>query len=150
MRLDLVYPVTLSPASDFAPDETGFVVSCPDLPEVQTQGETEAEALANAADAIEEAIAGRIRHDEPIPEPSRPRKGQHSVAVAAQYAMKAALYLAMKEAKMTNVALAARLKRDEKDIRRLLDPGHASKLAGLEEALSAMGKRVRVVVEDAA
>ena len=36
-----------------------------DLPEAITQGETIAEALAEAADALEEAIAGRLRRGNP-------------------------------------------------------------------------------------
>ena len=42
-------------------DSTGeLIVSCRDLPECLTSGASEAEALAEAADALEEAITGRI------------------------------------------------------------------------------------------
>ena len=34
---------------------------------------------AEAADALEEAIAGRIRRGDAIPEPSRPRRGEHVI-----------------------------------------------------------------------
>jgi len=66
MAQKLAYPVTLTP------DETdgGFVVTFEDLPEAITQGETIEEALAEAADALEEAIAGRLRRGDPIPKPS--------------------------------------------------------------------------------
>jgi antitoxin HicB len=63
---DTAYPVTLTP------DETdgGFVVTFVDFPEAITQGETVEEALVEAADALDEAIAGRLQRGGPIPEPS--------------------------------------------------------------------------------
>jgi antitoxin HicB len=64
MAREFAYPVTLTP------DDTGFVVTFRDIPEAITQGETEIEALLEAADALEEAIAGRIRRGDPIPESS--------------------------------------------------------------------------------
>jgi antitoxin HicB len=38
----------------------GYVVTCRDLPEVITQGEGVKDALAGAADALDEAIAARV------------------------------------------------------------------------------------------
>lgn len=72
MHHDFTYPVTLTP------DEIdgGFVVTFADLPEAITQGENIADALAQAADALAEAVAGRIRQGEDIPQPSRPATGQ--------------------------------------------------------------------------
>src|SRR5439155_17280617 len=61
-----MYPIVLEP------DGNGtLLVTCPDLPEVTTWGEDEEDALRHAADAIEEALAARMAHREPIPEPSR-------------------------------------------------------------------------------
>ena len=71
-------------------DPTGeLIVSFRDLPECLTSGATEAEALAEAADALEEAIAGRIDDAERIPVPSARRSGEHLVAVPAATAAKA-------------------------------------------------------------
>ena len=86
---DFSYPVVLTEDDT----EGGFVVSFPDLPEAITQGDDAAEALSQAADALEEAVAGRIRRGDEIPAPSRPRPGQPVVPVPAQTAVKAALYL---------------------------------------------------------
>ena len=55
-------------------------------------------------------------------------------------AAKAAIYLAMREAGITKVQLARRLKCDEKEIRRLLDPRHKSKIDRIEAALEVLGK----------
>ena len=72
-----------------------------------------------------------------------------TVALPALYAMKAALYLAAKEARLSPAALAAKLGTNEKGIERLLNPRRMSPTPELEAALRAIGKSVRVVVEDA-
>ena len=137
---NFTYPAILTPDRKAG----GFVVAFRDLPEAITQGEDVAGAVLEGADCLEEAIAGRIRQEQSIPEPSRLRKGEHAIPIPALMAAKAALYLAMKEAGITKVQLARRLKCDEKEIRRLLDPRHRSKISRIERALEAMGKQLIV------
>jgi hypothetical protein len=60
------------------------------------------------------------------------------------------LYLAMREAGMTNVQLARKLGCDEKEVRRMLDPRHPTKLPMIKEALDVFGQRLVVSVEEAA
>ena len=49
--------------------EDGWVVAeCPALPGCVSQGQTEAEALANIREAIEGILAVRLKHGLPIPE----------------------------------------------------------------------------------
>jgi len=141
-----VYPVSLT----LDTKDGGFVVTFVDLPEAITQGETADEALREAADCLEEAIANRIVTGLPIPPPSRLKRGQHTVPVAAQTAAKAALYIALQEAQITKAELAKRLQCDEKEVRRLLDPRHPSKLPRIEAALAAVGHRLIVSVQSAA
>ena len=145
MAHEFSYPVTLTP------DEAdgGFVVTFHDLPEAVTQGETTAEALVEAADALAEAIAGRIRRGDPIPEPSA-AEGRPAVPVPAQIAAKAALYLALRENGVSRSELANRLECDEKEVRRLLDPRHPSKLPRIQKALSVLGKGLSVRLVDEA
>jgi DNA-binding IclR family transcriptional regulator len=50
-------------------------------------------------------------------------------------AAKAALYLAMGERGMTNVQLARKLGCDEKEVRRMLNPRHPTKLPRIKDAL---------------
>jgi hypothetical protein len=71
-------------------------------------------------------------------------------ALPALYAMKAALYLAAKEARLSPAALAAQFGTNEKGIERLLNPRQMSPAPELETALRAIGESVRVAVEDAA
>jgi len=62
-------------------EEAGFNVLVPELPEVVTFGETEAEALAMAEDAIRLAISYRLDHGEELPRQSRPEVRQITVPV---------------------------------------------------------------------
>jgi antitoxin HicB len=141
-----VYPVKLERG-----DRAGvLVVTFRDVPEAITQGKGERDALWQAADCLEESIAGRIADGREIPKASRAVRGERMVPLAAPMAAKAALYLAMQEAKMTNVQLARKLGCDEKEVRRMLNPRHATKLPRIKDALDVLGKRLVVGVDEAA
>jgi antitoxin HicB len=142
----LAYSVTLTPAQTYAANETGFVVTFADFPEAITQGQDEADALIQAADALEEAIAARMKHGEAIPLPTR--QTGPLVAVPLQTALKAALYIALRGERGRQSALAERIGKDEKEVRRLLYPHHRSRPKSVEQALRALGKRVTVVLGD--
>ena len=123
------------------PDSSGeLIVSFRNLPECLTSDADEPEALAEAADALEEAIAGRINRADSIPVPSARRSGEHLVAVPAITAAKAALALALAESGLSRVVLAQRLRVDEKTVRRMLDPRHPTAIARIEAALRALGQ----------
>jgi len=122
----------------------GYVVTCRDLPEVITQGDTVAEAVTEAADALEEAVAGRIDDKRDIPMPTAKKHGERSVSVPPSMALKAAVYLAVRDAGISNSELARRLRLDEKEARRILDPHHPTKLPRIEAALAALGRQVRL------
>jgi antitoxin HicB len=125
-----------------------FLVTCPDVPEVLTEGSSREEALAEARDALEEAVAGRIRLGEDLPEPlCMDHEGDHEeVQVPPIMAAKAALSMAMRRAGTTQVALARQLGVDEKEVRRLLDPRHPSKLTSLNTALRALDQEVELLI----
>lgn len=146
MTHEFAYPVTLTL------DETdgGFVVTFPDVPEAITQGDDSTHALIEASDALDEAIAGRIRRGDSIPEPSEAGPDQPVVSVPALTAAKAALYLALREADISKSELAVRLGCDEKEVRRLLDPRHLSKLPRIQKALTVLGKRITLLMVDEA
>ena len=60
--MNRTYTIILEPS-----DEGGFIVTVPALPEVGTQGDTRAEALANAREAIELVIEHRLARGELLP-----------------------------------------------------------------------------------
>jgi antitoxin HicB len=126
-----------------------YLVTFPDFPEAATDARSREAAALEAIDCLEEAVAGRMKRGEDIPTPSAASEGAVLIALPALYAMKAALYVTLREALLSQSALAAKLGKDEKEVRRLLDPGHASRTSALEAALHSVGKRVRMVVSDA-
>lgn len=144
--MQFVYPVALTP--DTA--DGGFVVTFRDWPEAITQGDTREAALSEAADCLEEAVAARIADGREIPLPSSTLAGEYGVSVPIQMALKAALYLAMREAAVDKSELARRLGVHEKEAQRLLDPRHTSKAEALERALFAVGRRLAVELREAA
>lgn len=124
----------------------GYVVTFRDIPEAITQGDTIAECLGEAAGALQAGIEARIMDDLEIPAPSRARRGERLVSVPVQTALKAALYLAMRERGITRAELARRLRIDEKEARRMLDPHHPTKADRLEKALATLGKHAELRV----
>ena len=132
------YPVTLVREKDAG----AYTVRFRDLPEAITSGADRREALEQAADCLEEAIANRIAMRMDIPAPSAARANQPLAPVPPPMAAKLALYLAMKEAGVSNTAFARRLGCDEKEVRRMLDPRHATKLPRVQAALRILGKRL--------
>ena len=85
-----------------------------------------------------------------IPRPSPPERNDVVVPVPPLMAAKAALYVAMREARLSNAMLARRLRCDEKEVRRMLDPRHATRLLRLQQALHVLGKRLVIGMEEQA
>lgn len=136
------YPATLTPDAQ----DGGYIVTCRDIPEVVTQGESVEDALDAAEGALEAAIEMRIEDGMEIPVPSSKRRGEYLASLPVGTAMKAALYVSMREQNVSKADLARRLGLDEKEARRMLDPKHGTKVPALERALHALGKRVELVV----
>ena len=128
------YPVILS--EDL--DDCGYVVTCRDLPEAITQSDTVAQALAEAADALDEALCGRINHDRDILQPSAEQDGERLVPVPVTTALKAAAYTKFRESGQTKVAIAKALDIKESEVRRILDPRHGTKAATLERFIRSL------------
>ncbi|HEY9773261.1 MAG TPA: type II toxin-antitoxin system HicB family antitoxin [Planktothrix sp.] len=131
------YAVSLKAAK-----EGGFIVTCRDLPELITQGESLEDALAEASDAMDELFASYMYGKRAFPEASKAKRGEHFVAPRVETVAKAALYVAMREAGISNIQLAKRLGVDEKEVRRLLDPRYGSKLPRIAEAIEVLGRRL--------
>ena len=144
------YPCSILPDEEEAraSGREAWVVSFPDVPGANTGGWSWDEALGMARDCLATALGMYVRAREDIPRPGPLDDGQVLIAVAPIVAAKLALYVAMREQGLSNVALAARLGLQENAVRRLLDPGHRSHITSVEQALHALGRSL--VVEDAA
>lgn len=130
-------------------DKGGFVVTCRDLPQLITQGKNMADALVEATDAMDEVFAAYMKQKLAFPAPSKARRGEYLAAPPADTVAKAALYVAMKEAGISNVQLAKQLGVDEKEVRRLLDPHYGSKLPRIAQAIELLGKHLVIGLESA-
>ncbi len=140
--LRFTYPVKLTRDRK----DGGFAVTCRDLPEAITQGDSIENALSEAEGAVQAAIEARIEDDMELPQPSQPKAGERLVATPIATALKAAVYLTMKEQDVSKSELARRMQVDEKETRRMLDPRHPTKVPTLERALAALGRRAVVEV----
>ena len=140
--LRFTYPVRLTRDRK----DGGYVVTSRDVPEAITQGETLEEALAEAEGAIQAAIEGRIEDGLEIPVPSQAKRDERMVSTPITSALKAAVYVAMREQKVSKSELARRMHVQEKETRRMLDPNHPTKVPTLERALAALGRRAEIAV----
>jgi antitoxin HicB len=133
------------------PDGDGFLVTFPDLPEAITGGADEAEALANAVDALEVVLLTYAKDGAAIPPMRRvaPGSGERAITPSAATAAKLAFIDTFRRSGITRVALAEQLGKAEGEVRRMLDPYHATKLPALEAGLRVLGKRLVVTVEAA-
>jgi antitoxin HicB len=127
----------------------GFVIIFDDVAEAISEGVTEREAIENGQDALEVALLGRMKDGEALPAPSNLQPGASQLGVSAQAAAKLAFYEAFKASGLSRLALARKLGKDEAEVRRMLDPYHATKLPALEQGIGALGHRLRVVLEPA-
>ena len=137
------------PASLNQDDDGRVQVRFPDFPEALTDGADEAEALAEAADCLAQAVAARIADGEDLPAPSPLRRSMYAIPLPPVLAYKAALFSAMRRDAISKSDLARRLDIDEKDVRRLVDPRYrGSKVERLHTALAACGVVAQITLVD--
>jgi antitoxin HicB len=143
----LKYPALFEPAK-----EGGFVITFPDLDWGVTQGEDEADALDMARDALITMIAHCIRHGKPVPPPtSQPRGRKHRmIELPAIVALKTELYIAFHASGIRKTELARRMSIPKTTVDRLFDFENHTRLDQIEAAFAALGKRLRIAVEDTA
>lgn len=124
-------------------------VGFPDVPEANTFGEDEDEALMHAVDALETALSMYIDDRRDIPKPSAVKRRGKFVIVPALTEAKLALYSTMRAQKIGKAELARRLNCHLPQVDRLLDLLHNSRLDQLEAAFRAVGKRLTIAVGEA-
>lgn len=132
------YPVELIPD-----DNHTVMVTFIDFPEAVSFGEDEADALANAVDALETIISAYIADRKDVPGPS-PARGRPAVSLTLLGALKLEVYRAMRARAWRKADLARAMGLNPRQIDRLLDLRHASTVAQLEQALSVCGRAVEV------
>ena len=139
--MNMSYPVTLK---SYRGGQVGaFFV---DIPEAITAGMNEAEALERAEEALTVALSGYLEDGRALPVPSKAKRGQSVVVLPPRAAIKLAIHEAMCEQGVTQAQLGELLGIDGRQVRRILNLDHESKLSQLEAALAALGLRASVSV----
>ncbi len=140
-------PATFNYPAEIERGEDGrCVITFPDFGWGATDGATRDEALTDARDLLRELIADTIREGEALPEPSRPGKSRPLVIPPVQIALKAALYDAYRQTGHSKRRIARDLAVTESEVRRMLNPEHATKAATIDDALRRLGKRIALTV----
>lgn len=111
-----------------------------------TDGETREVALGEAQDLLRELLATTMREGNTIPSPSEASNQRPSVTPPVSIALKAALYEATLELGLSQRQLARNLDVAENELRRMLNPDHATKTSTLDSVLRRLGKRISVTI----
>ena len=122
-------------------DDGTLLATSPDFPELTTFGIHREDALARAADALEEAIAARIHDGRDIPSPSQ---GRQVAVLPTLTAVKVMLYQGMREQGIGKAELARRLGWHLPQVDRILDVHHNSRMDQVDAAMGAIGCHLHV------
>ena len=123
-----------------------FAVSFPDIPEALTCGDTHADALRHAQDALETALDFYFDFGREIPKPSAPKRGQKLVELPPSIAAKVLLHNEMIRQKVRPIDLAKRMGIPRQELTRVLNLKHNTKIDTTAQALQALGKRLELHV----
>ena len=130
-----------------APDDANVMVSFADVSEAITFGADEQGALMQAIDAVETGLSFYVDARQPLPEPTKAKRGQKTVSLSALECAKLGVRKAMTAQGMRKTELARRLGWHVPQVDRLFDLHHASKFEQLETAAAVLGKRLVLGVE---
>ena len=136
------FPIILTPD----PDDGGFVVTFPDIPEAITQGDTKEEAIVMAQDALETAIEFYFEDKRAVPTPSKLKRGQHAIELPTSLSAKVLLLNEMVTQKIRPVELARRLNTTPQEVNRLTNLRHTTRIDGIAAALQAMGRHLEISI----
>ena len=139
--MNMAYPISFK---TYRNGQVGAFFS--DVPEAITAGATEAQALDRAQDALVVALSAYLDQSRPLPKPSKAKRGQRVVLVPPRVAIKLGIHAAMQVLSVTQTQLGDRLGIDGRQVRRILDLDHESKLSQLESALAALGLQASVEI----
>lgn len=122
--------------------EGGFVVTFRDIPEAITQGDTEAEAMEMAADALLTSMDFYFEDRRAVPTPSDPLPGERLVHLPASVAAKVLLLNEQIAQGVSNVELARRMGTRPQEVQRITNINHATKIDTIDRALRALGREL--------
>jgi antitoxin HicB len=134
-HLVYAYPVSLERDKDGR-----LLVTSADFAELATDGADEAEALENAADALDVVLRERLRIGDDIPPPRARQPGESAIPVEHVTAYRIVLsQWAVDYGRGAQIKLAQLLGKGENHVRRLLSPEGGARVESLVEALRVLG-----------
>jgi antitoxin HicB len=125
--------------------EGGFVVTFRDIPEAITQGDTEAEAMEMAEDALVTSMDFYFEDRRPVPAASAPLPGERLVHLPASVAAKVLLLNEQIAQGVSNVELARRMGTRPQEVQRITNINPATKIDTIDRALRALGRELMLV-----
>ena len=138
----LLYPATIRP------DGKTFTLIFPDIPGAHTNGDSKADVLAHAPDALHTAISMLMEKNLDIPERGKLRRGAALAGLGSVTSdAKVGLYKALRSRGVRKAELARRMGIHKQQIDRLLDIDHASRIEQLEAAFAALQMRLTVNIQ---
>ena len=132
------YPVSLRKDGKF------ILVTFPDIPEAITQGNDRAHALEMAKEVLCMSMDFYFEDRRPVPEPSKPKRGQELVELPASLSAKVLLLNEMLRQKVRPAELARRIGTTPQEVNRLTNIRHTSRIDGIAVALKALGKTLEM------
>lgn len=124
----------------------GFVITFRDIPEAITQGDTEAEALEMAADALLTTMDFYFEDRRPVPPASAPHKGERMIPLPASVSAKVLLLNEMIIQGITPSELARRMNTRKQEVNRIIDLNHSTKIDTIADALACIGRELELSI----
>lgn len=119
-----------------------YWVQCPDIPEMNSVGDTVDEALKEALDGLETAFMIYMDERRAIPMPTPAKESDYKVRIPVKVAAKVLLFNEMIAQKVTKAEMARRLDGFQASADRILSIKHSTKLETLEAAFAVLGKHL--------
>jgi antitoxin HicB len=125
--------------------ESGWwLVRFPGIPEALTEGETQADARANAVDCVIAALEGYMKAGKKLPRRGAGHSGRDRAVLPSLVTAKLAVYETMRERSWSRLKLAKELGMAENAVRRLLDLRHSSQMWIIDAALAKMSAELPI------
>ncbi len=121
-----------------------WLVRFPAIPEALTEGETTAEARANAVDCVIAALEGYMKAGRRLPRQDAGRTGANRAILPSLVTAKLAVYETMRARAWSRLKLASELGVPENSVRRLLDLHHNSQIRFIDQALAVMNAELSI------
>jgi antitoxin HicB len=140
------YPALFEPQP-----EGGFLITFPDFDWGVSEGDAEEDSRMMATALLQTMLQKHIRDGDPLPKASRIGGRKYRlIRLPAMQGAKAELYRQFRASGLRKIDLASRMGIPKTVVDRLFDLNHNTRMNQIEAAFEALGKRIGIIVENAA